>query len=228
MSHNLQNIASTIFSDDEINELSDMLFLLPKFEAMSLEILNGFLAALSCSPREVSLNEYIHMIVGNSDAKEELPFDDEEQTNRFIDLLTRYQNHIDNLMSNGNFEPHLELKEDNSENDFSTGVGWSLGFMACISSINGEFAPLLNDEENGDILLPMLMLTFSEQDIPEMAEIDKHLTPEIKYDLVSQLGASAMAVYNYFHANENDDSNNFCRDNSSEECNVCCSSKMVH
>jgi uncharacterized protein len=228
-----QSVSLDVSSDDEIEELGYMLDSFQSIEAMNLEMLNGFLAAISCVPREVPLEEYLYKVVGNESSDEELPFSNKEEADRFTYLLLNYRNNIEHLLRNGNFNPYLEEvaendQDDLDENDDSIGGNWSLGFLCCIASFD-EFAPLLNNEDWEETLFPMIMLAFIEKDIPEMAEADEHITPEIRECLVFQLGISAMSVYRYFRM-ENDNSSDSCccDDLKSEDHKVCCSSKMVH
>jgi uncharacterized protein len=242
MSHScLQNASSALLSDDEIGELEYILYSIPNFEAMNLEALNGFLAAINCSPRKIPMGDYIYKIVGNENIEEELPFDNKEESGRFLDLLTRYHDHIGNLIRNKKFKPYLEKieydpeedQEDDQEEDLEEysaleeGTSWSLGFIGAISSFD-EFAPIL-EEENEELLFPIVVLAFSGQDIPEMAEMDQQLTEEMRECLVSQLGLSAMAVYFYFHNKDDSNDDSCCCDNSkNEKHKKCSSSKMVH
>ena len=77
-------------TNHEFDRLSEILGSLSP-SAMNLEMLDGFLAALICSPNLILPNEYIPIIFGDD---EDAAFDSQEEAMEFFNLTMRHWNFI--------------------------------------------------------------------------------------------------------------------------------------
>ena len=111
----------------ELDRLSEILESLSP-SAMNLEMLDGFLAALICSPNLILPNEYIPIIFGDD---EDAAFDSQEEAMEFFNLTMRHWNFIaDELQRSLTKQNHIHypiLVED--ENGIELGNDWATGFM---------------------------------------------------------------------------------------------------
>ncbi|HEV2272964.1 MAG TPA: UPF0149 family protein [Acidobacteriaceae bacterium] len=77
-------------NDAEKDRLKTLLSSFPGEDAMDLEEMDGFFAALICGPVLVSTSEYLPEVWGGEDA----PFDTADDLNEFLNLAMRHWNSI--------------------------------------------------------------------------------------------------------------------------------------
>src|SRR5271166_4314011 len=88
-------------TDKEFDRLEELLLQSDGVEAMNLEELDGFFAALICGPEIVLPSEYLPEIWGFESGGGDVPFDDLEELQEFLDLLMRHWNSIASTLSSG-------------------------------------------------------------------------------------------------------------------------------
>src|SRR5438105_12629256 len=94
-------------TDAELNRLSGVLERFGDKHSMNLEQLDGFLAALICSPNIVLPSEYLPVIWGDDIVLEDT-FSAQPMLQDFLSLIMRHWNHIaDTLHSGDVFMPSL-------------------------------------------------------------------------------------------------------------------------
>ena len=141
-------------TDAELDRLGEFLKGCAGGDAMNVEELDGFFAALVASPEVVLPSEYLPEVFGGemSDAHE---FGSLEEANDILALLMRHWNDIAATLSKG--EVYLPiLLED--ENGVLLGNDWARGFMRGVEMCHGGWAELIADEEHGGCMVPVLML----------------------------------------------------------------------
>jgi uncharacterized protein len=150
--------------DTELDRLGDALGRFRSPTAMNLEQLDGFFTALICCPDMVMPSEYLHEIWGGEMADEEA-FADQQALQNFLDLVMRHWNSItQTLQSGGAFLPVL-LQD---EHGVAHANDWAKGFMRGVALRNETPLELVNDEERGGALVPILALAHEHDPDPEM------------------------------------------------------------
>lgn len=183
-------------TDDELDRLSSVLVRFGDKRAMNLEQLDGFLAALICSPDIVQPSEYLPEIWGDDIVLEDA-FSAKPILEDFLSLLMRHWNTIvDTLRSDDVYLPLL-LEDENGDwkaND------WANGFLRGMELRKEAWAPLLEDEDNGGSIVPILALAHEHNPDPEMRPYKEPVTAEMRETLIVGAAAGMNNIYNYFEA----------------------------
>lgn len=181
-------------TDADYDRLAEILDGFPSDDAMTLEELDGFLAALGCNPKEVPPEEYLPEIWGSVDEEVEL-FPNLEDLREFFHLVTRHLGTvIVRLAAEEDFEPLLEEDEDGEV----TGNDWAQGFLRGMDLDRGGWGELLEDEDLAAILIPIFALACEHSPDPETRPFDKPVDEEQRELLLAGLSAAAPLLYAYF------------------------------
>ena len=182
-------------TDKELDRLDDLLFRSNGDDAMNLEEVDGFFAALICGPEMVLPSEYLPEICGLKSRDADFAFDDLEELQEFLGLLMRHWNNIANTLSSG--EIFLPLFEEN-EDGIACANDWAWGFMRGVGMRHEAWAELFNDEENAGPLIPILVLVHEHDPDPEMRPYDEPIRPERREELIVEAAAAVTILYKYF------------------------------
>ena len=177
-------------TEQELDRLHDVLETGPA--AMNLEVMDGYFTALISGPVFVSPNEALQQVLG-----EEFVFDDNEQAGDIIGLLMRHWNWIAAELQRTVTEPHVYLPvllEDDT--GVARGNDWARGFMNGVLTRPGSWDELLNSEEEGGSLIPMMMLVHEHDPDPEMRA--PPIEGDKRQDVITALIAGATRCYRYF------------------------------
>jgi uncharacterized protein len=183
-------------SESELDRLAEVLAGFRDNQAMNLEEMDGFLAAVTCGPEEIPLSEWQQQVLGddliNDDAFAAQPvFQD------FLSLVARHRQVIDHTLRSGEvFTPLLLADEDGvyRAND------WANGFMRGMGLRWQDWAPLLDDEDNGGLLVPIFALAHEHDPDPKMRPYPKPMDAEMRERLIVGAAAGVMRIYDYFAA----------------------------
>ncbi len=132
-------------TDAELERLGDFLKSCKGGEAMNLEELDGFFAALIAGPETVMPSEYYPEVFGGEMA-ETCEFTSLDQANEILGLMTRHWNDIAGTLFKG--EVYVPLLFEN-EDGMVHGNDWANGFMRGMGMRHEGWAELVNDEEHG-------------------------------------------------------------------------------
>jgi uncharacterized protein len=183
-------------SGAELDHLDKVLKRFGDKRAMNLEMLDGFFAALISGPDNVPPSEYLPQIWGGDMINEEA-FSAQPMLEEFISLLARHWNFISDILRSGDvFVPLLLEDEDGA----SHANDWASGFMRGIELRQEDWAPLLDDEENGGSLVPILALAHEHDPDPEMRPYKEPVSAEMREKLIVGAAAAVMTIYHYFKA----------------------------
>src|SRR5487761_602336 len=152
-------IEMTIFTkierltDAELDRLGDFLKSGKGGRAMNIEALDGFFAALIAGPETVMPSEYYREVFGGemTDACE---FSSLEEANEIFGLMMLQWNTIAGTLFKGEVYVPLLLQ---SEDGVAHGNDWAGGFMHGMRMRHDGWAELVEDEEHGGWLIPMMM-----------------------------------------------------------------------
>jgi uncharacterized protein len=162
--------------------------------AMNLEMLDGFFAALICSPDIIRPSEYLREIWGG-DRFGGPGWRDEEEMQEFMGLMMRHWNCVAGTLYAGElFMPFL-LEDD-------AGVAhaneWAQGFMRGTGLRREDWIGLFNDEEHGGLLVPILALANEHHPDPEMRPYKEAMPAERREQLIVGVAMSVPSIYRYF------------------------------
>ena len=160
--------------------------------AMNLESVDGYFAALICGAELVSPSEALEQVLG-----EEVVFDSHDQASDIVDLLMRHWNTIATELQRTLTESHVYLPvllEDDS--GVARGNDWAVGFMRGVQTRPGSWNDLINSEEEGGCLLPMMMLAHEHDPDPELRP--PPIEGDKREELIAAMIAGLTRTYRYF------------------------------
>jgi uncharacterized protein len=188
-------------SEEELDELSAILDNFPSLDAFNLEELDGFFAAILCGPTTQSPFEHLSLICGE-ESIEALPFDTQDELQRFLSLLIRHWNGIADILRTGEiFVPLLEERDDDPEFEgmkVPRGNDWAEGFMSGMDTCRDEWQELISseDEEHEAYLIPIYVLNYEHDPDPELRS--PALTEELRWKLLLSLPIVIEKIYEFF------------------------------
>ena len=172
-------------TEQELDELADFLDDIP--DAMTLEAMDGFLAAIACSPKIIMPGEFLNHIFG-----EEHAFEEAEQAEKYAGLILRHWNSIiGQLQNNDIFEPVL-LDHD----DGFIGNEWAAAFLFGVHLFEEYWKGLLDEKEGSDLFLAAFILAHENSPDPEMRP--EPIDPEKRDEILTLLALSIPRIYAYF------------------------------
>ena len=183
-------------NDAELDRLGDFLRSCKGGKAMNVEQLDGFFAALIAGPDTVMPSEYNREVFGGemSDACE---FSSLEEANEIFGLMMRHWNTIaGTLFKDEVYVPLLREGEDG----VAHGNDWARGFMRGMNMCHGGWAELVNDEEHGGWLIPIMMLYHEHDEDPKMRP--GPITPEKRENIIVHMAAGLLGAYRYFREHQ--------------------------
>ncbi|SAK47071.1 yecA family protein [Caballeronia catudaia] len=178
-------------TEGELDRLEE---LLASFDnAMTLERVDGFFAALICGPELVQLEEWLLAVLGENYARA----NDDDARNTVL-LLIRHWNTIADtleftLSEETVYLPVLSLDE---EDGVAHANEWADGFMDGINMRRESWQELFSDENHAGSLVPVLMLYHEDDPDPELRTDPKAL--ENREEIIQVMIASLTHIYRYF------------------------------
>lgn len=177
-------------SDSEVDELAAFL---ANHAVMTMEELDGYFAALICSPQYMSMTEYFPQIMG-----EDFSFPSNHEAERIIKLLFRHWNAMTDQLQRSveqNDVLYLPLLYQNADG-IAYGNEWASGFMHGTRLSHRDWKMLLDDENHGGSLIPMMMLANEHHADPEMRP--PPISPEKREDIQALMTAGVIQIFRYF------------------------------
>jgi uncharacterized protein len=182
-------------NDAERDRMDAMLSRFRSESAMNnAEEIDGFFAALICSPETAKPSQYLSEIWGGEMADDEA-FDDRQELQDFLSLLMRHWNSIVCILEKGEiFGPLLFQDEEGTAH----GNDWARGFMRGVSFHHESWKELINDEEHGGPLIPIMILAHEHDPDPEMRPYKDNVDAELREKLILGIAGAVTAIYRYF------------------------------
>jgi uncharacterized protein len=176
-------------TDAELDRLGDFLEGCKSGKAMNVEELDGFFAALIAGPETVMPSEYNRELFGGESPE----FSSLEEARDILGLLMRHWNTIaGKLLTDEAYVPLLLEDKDG----VAHGNDWAHGFMRGMHMRHDGWAELVNDEEHGGCLIPMMMLCHEHDEDPKMRP--NPITPEKREQVIAGMAAGLLGAYRYF------------------------------
>ena len=160
--------------------------------AMNLEVVDGYFAALICGPLLVSMSEALPNVLGD-----QVVFESKQQADEVLGLLIRHWNTISSELQRTLREEHVYLPvllEDSA--GVARGNDWATGFTRGMQARPGSWSDLLNSEEEGGCVLPMMMLAHEHDPDPEMRP--PPMDTEKRQEVIATMIAGLTRAYRYF------------------------------
>ena len=181
-------------TDAELDRLGDFLKSCKDGKAMNVEALDGFFAALIAGPETVMPSEYYSEVFGGemSDACE---FGSLDEANEILGLMMRHWNEIAGTLNKDEVYVPLLLEDDDGT---AHGNDWARGFIRGMGMRHDGWDELVNDEEHGGCLIPMMMLYHEHDEDPEMRP--KPISPEKGEEVIAHMAAGLLGAYRYFRS----------------------------
>ena len=188
-------MTSEPLNDADFDRLSSILGRFHDQGSMNIEQLDGFLTALVCRPDNIPSSEVLRAIWGDHVVKEisasKSTFED------FLSLLTRHRHAILGTLRAGDVYLPLLLIDDNGT---APGNDWAKGFVRGMELRNASWTDLLDDQEHGGSLIPILALAHEHDSDPEMRPYPGPISAEQREKLIVGVVAGVMRIYRYFRA----------------------------
>jgi uncharacterized protein len=182
-------------NDAESDRINAMLSRFHSEYAMNnAEEIDGFFAALICSPEIAKPSQYLPEIWGGEMTDDEA-FADRKEAQDFLSLLFRHWNNIVRMLEKGDvFAPLLFVDEEGTAhaND------WARGFMRGTHLHHESWKKLFADEEHGGPLVPILALAYEHDPDPEMRPYKDNIDAELRDKLILGISGAVTALYRYF------------------------------
>ena len=120
-----------------------------------------------------------------------------EEANEIFGLMMRHWNTIaGTLFKDEVYVPLLLEGEDN----VAHGNDWARGFMRGMEMRHDGWAELVEDEEHGGWLIPMMMLYQEHDEDPSMRP--GPIAPEKREDIIVHMAAGLVGAYRYFREHQ--------------------------
>ena len=158
-------LASSELNDAELAELDALLARAEGGRIPNAEALDGFFAALACCPDLILPSEYLPVIQAGETEDGDLDFESLEEAQRFMALVSQHWNHVNHQLNEGEVYLPLILQNEHSDTD---GNDWAKGFLAGTHLRHEIWAELINDEEQGGAILPIMALAYENHPDPSM------------------------------------------------------------
>jgi uncharacterized protein len=181
-------------SDAEYARIAVMLERWSGKDAMNLEMLDGFFAALICGPDMVRPSEYLREIWGGDRVGGD-GFRDEAEMQEFFDLIMRHWNSLARTFNSS--EPFLPfLLEDDA--GVAHANDWAQGFTRGMKLRQEGWAELLDDGEHGGLLVPILALAHEHDPDPTLRPYKEPMDAQRREQLVMGIAVCVPNIYRYF------------------------------
>lgn len=183
-------------SDEELDQLDQILTALPRDAAMTIEALDGYLAALLLSPVPLASlpgDAWLPAVWGQA-AGEPDPFTSGKQRKKLQLLVLRHLRAIDAQwrLAPHLWQPLLSVVEDGAQ-EWVDAEDWCVGFMLGVDLAADAWTPCFEDPAQASALAPIALLggNESEQDAPAQ----QRLTSPAERDAISrEVVAGVMAL----------------------------------
>ena len=167
-------LADRPLSDDELQSLDDLLQELPGDDVMTIEAMDGYLAALVAGPpallKELRTRDWLPLVWGG-DAENGAPFASNKQRKRAAVLVLRHLHSIACALRDApdGWEPIFSVAET-EDAEFVDAEDWCIGFLRAVALRPAAWEPLFDDPA----LRPIVVLGGDESELSagELAQLD--------------------------------------------------------
>ena len=152
-------------SDDELNDLDDLLAALPSDAAMNAEALDGYLAGLLLTPgrqlADLPGADWLPRVWGGDQSPEPAPFASNKQRKKLVMLVLRHLQSIAAAWAERPqaWEPIFSFADGEDEDtEYADAEDWAAGFLTAVDLAPEAWAPLFDNEPTAALLAPIAAL----------------------------------------------------------------------
>lgn len=159
-------------SDDELNDLDELLAALPTDGALNIEALDGYLAGLLLTPgrplSDLPGDVWLPVVWGgDGDGDDNAPFVSGKQRKKVVMLVLRHLHSIATAWTQHPkaWEPIFSFADGESETDdedeapeYADAEDWAAGFLIAVDLAPDAWAPLFEGAATGTLLAPIAAL----------------------------------------------------------------------
>lgn len=184
-------------SDEELDELDQLLLHQESEECMTLPMLDGFLHALAIGPETVMPSRWLPKVWGEEGLQ--LPEGGEEEFGRVLNLLMRHFNSvIAGFQQHPPFvEPLWETFSHDELGEFEDGDAWAYGFCEGVGLSRAAWQPMLRDPQ-GALWFRTIGLLGEDGFSPDQDALTR--TPEQRQELVREIPDSLARIHAYWQS----------------------------
>jgi len=182
-------------TDAELTEIDGFLARVDGGKIPNIEALDGFFAALACCPDFIMPSEYMSVIQQGGTEDGDLIFESSEEAQRFMTLVGRHWNHVNHQLSEG--EVYLPLVRENERGEYG-GNDWANGFLTGVHLRHDIWSVLINDEEHGGPIVPIMALAYENDPDPNFRPFKEPIDGKKREDLIIASAAGVTRIHAYF------------------------------
>lgn len=177
-------------SDDELEELDDLLAGLPGDGVMTIEALDGYLAGLLLSPvrlADLPGDQWLPQVWGGDGAEDPAPFKSGKQKKKAMMLVLRHLQSIATHWAHSPqaWEPIFSVADGEEEDiEYTDAEDWSVGFLMAVSLAEDAWAPRFEAADSAELLQPIVLLGADESGLTPAEQ--ERLQDEAERDTLSR------------------------------------------
>ncbi|MFG6416282.1 UPF0149 family protein [Roseateles sp. DC23W] len=152
-------------SDEELNDLDELLAELPADGAMNIEALDGYLAGLLLTPgralSDVPGADWLPVIWGGDGEQDPAPFASGKQRKKLVMLVLRHLHSIAMAWAQRPqaWEPIFSFAEGEQEGvEYADAEDWAVGFLMAVDLASEAWAPRFDNAPTAELLAPLAAL----------------------------------------------------------------------
>lgn len=152
-------------SDDEVNDLDELLAALPTDAAMNAEAMDGYLAGLLLTPgRELASlpgEAWLPLVWGGDGEPEPAPFASGKQRKKVVMLVLRHLQSIATAWAQRpqGWEPIFSFADGEDEDtEYADAEDWAAGFLMAVDLAPEAWAPWFDHADTAGLLAPIVAL----------------------------------------------------------------------
>lgn len=152
-------------SDDEINDLDELLAALPTDAAMNIEALDGYLAGLLLTPGralpDLPGEAWLPLVWGGDAEPDPAPFASGKQRKKVVMGVLRHLQSIATAWTQHpqGWEPIFSFADGEDEDtEYADAEDWAAGFLMAVDLAPEAWAPLFDGDDTADLLAPIAAL----------------------------------------------------------------------
>ena len=170
-------------SDKDIETINNFLSRAIDGEIQNLETLDGFLTALIIGPEFVPPSQFVPIIT-RSASDNNLILQNQKELEKFLDILMRHYNHINETFNNGDIYMPFLLQDDQG---VAKGNFWALGFIKGTELNRALWADLLSHDVIASEMIPIFALRYENDEDPSLRPCKDPISKDKRKELIASM-----------------------------------------
>ena len=193
----------TVAPELSASELEDLELFLSQVQGGKIpntDALDGFFAALACCPDLVKPSEYLPVVQSGKTEESDLMFEDLDEAQKFMGLVNQHWNYVNYQLNK--CEVYLPLIIEDDKREYA-GEDWANGFLCGIDMRRGIWSELINSEEHGGSIVPIMALAYENHPDSEMRPFKEPMDEKKREELIIGAAAGVMRMHAHFLGQRN-------------------------